>query len=94
MKTHIINKSGMQQIVEQLKAKCKPSVFDGWLEDDLINSRDSQEMLSAWAADLEETLNSENGDEIEIPQHQTNSGHIEFLYVTDEGIDVEFTEED
>ena len=38
MKTHTINKNGMQQIVDQLKSQCKPSVFDGWLEDDLIGS--------------------------------------------------------
>ena len=87
MKTHTINKNGMQQIVEQLKAKCKPSVFNGWLDDDLIDSRESKEMLSAWASDLEETLDSENGDEIEISEHQTISGHTEFIYVTDEGID-------
>ena len=89
MKTHTINKNGMQQIVEQLKAKCKPSVFNGWLDDDLIDSRESKEMLGAWASDLEETLDSENGDEIEISEHQTISGHTEFIYVTDEGIDIE-----
>ena len=89
MKTHTINKNGMQQIVDQLKAKCKPSVFNGWLDDDLIDSRESKEMLSAWASDLEETLDSENGDEIEISEHQTISGHTEFIYVTDEGIDIE-----
>ena len=70
MKTHTINKHGMQQIVNQLKAKCKPSVFDGWLDDDLIDSRESKEMLGAWASDLEETLDSKNGDEIEISEHQ------------------------
>ena len=93
MKTHTINKHGMQQIVNQLKAKCKPSVFDGWLDDDLIDSRESKAMLSAWASDLEETLDSENGDEIEISEHQTISGHTEFIYVTDEGIDTKVTQE-
>jgi len=90
MKKHIINEIGMQQIVEQLKAQCKPNVFDGWLDDDLIGSRRSQEMLSSWATELEDVLNSGNGDEIEISQHDTISGHIEFLSVTDEGIDIEF----
>ena len=89
MKTHTINTNGIKQIVDQLKAKCKPSVFNGWLDDDLIDSRESKEMLSAWASDLEETLDSENGDEIEISEHQTISGHTEFIYVTDEGIDIE-----
>ena len=93
MKTHTINKHGMQQIVNQLKAKCKPSVFDGWLDDDLIDSRESKEMLGAWASDLEETLDSKNGDEIEISEHQTISGHTEFIYVTDEGIDTKVTQE-
>jgi len=88
MKKHTINENGMQQIVDQLKAQCKPSVFDGWLDDDLIDSRRSQEMLSAWASELEEVLDSGNGDEIEISQHDTISGHIEFLSVTDEGIDI------
>jgi hypothetical protein len=89
MKTHTINKHGMQQIVDQLKAKCKPSVFDGWLDDDLIDSRESKEMLAAWASDLETVLDDENGDEIEISEHHTISGHTEFLSVTDKGIDIE-----
>ena len=90
MKRHIINEIGMQQIVDQLKSQCKPSVFDGWLDDDLIGSRRSKAMLSSWASDLEGVLDSGNGDEIEISQHDTISGHTEFLSVTDEGIDVEF----
>ena len=89
MKTHTINTNGIQQIVDQLKAKCKPSVFDGWLDDDLIDSRESKEMVSSWASDLEAVLDQENGDEIEISEHQTISGHTEFIYVTDEGIDIE-----
>ena len=87
MKTYTINENGMQQIVDQLKSQCKPSVFDGWLDDDLISSLRSQEMLSAWATELEDTLNSGNGDEIEISSHRTISGHIEHLSVTDAGID-------
>ena len=93
MKTHTINKHGMQQIVNQLKAKCKPSVFDGWLDDDLIDSRESKAMVSSWASDLEAVLDQENGDEIEISEHQTISGHTEFIYVTDEGIDTKVTQE-
>tara|TARA_B110000259_G_scaffold181422_1_gene223452 strand:+ start:524 stop:967 length:444 start_codon:yes stop_codon:yes gene_type:complete len=89
MKTHTINKNGMQQIVDQLKARCKPSVFDGWLDDDLIDSRESKAMLAAWASDLETVLDDENGDNIEISAHDTISGHTEFLSVTDQGIDIE-----
>ena len=93
MNIHTINEIGIKQIAEQLKSACKPSVFNGWLEDNLIESRRSQEMLSAWATELEGTLNSGNGDEIEISQHLTNSGHVEWLAVTDEGIDVESIKE-
>ena len=76
MKKHLVNKNGMQQIVDQLKAQCKPSVFDGWLDDDLIDSRRSQEMLSAWASELEDVLDSNNGDEIEISHNDTISGTL------------------
>lgn len=89
MKSHMINENGMQQIVDQLKAKCKPSVFDGWLDDDLINSRRSQEMVSAWAAELEEVLDTGNGDEVEISQHDTISGHTEHLSVTAQGVNIQ-----
>ena len=88
MKSHTINEIGMQQIVNQLKAKCKPSVFDGWLDADLIDSRRSQQMLSSWAAELEDVLDSGNGDEIEISKHDTISGHTEHLSVTDDGISI------
>ena len=88
MKSHIINEIGMQQIVDQLKTKCKPSVFDGWLDDDLVNSRRSQQMLSSWAAELEDVLDSGNGDEIEISKHDTISGHTEHLSVSDDGINI------
>lgn len=89
MKTHIINDIGMKQIAEQLRSKCKPSVFDGWLDADLIESRRSQEILSEWAAELEDVLNSGNGDEIEISQHDTKSGHTEHLSVSEVGINIE-----
>jgi len=79
MKKHIINEIGMQQIVDQLKAQCKPNVFDGWLDDDLIGSRRSQEMLSSWATELEDVLNSGNDDEIEISQHDTIQDIQSFL---------------
>ena len=89
MKSHIINENGMQQIAEQLKSKCKPSVFDGWLDADLIESRRSQEMLSSWAAELEDVLDNGNGDEVEISQHDTKSGHTEHLSVTSSGINIQ-----
>jgi hypothetical protein len=86
----------MKQIAEQLQSKCKPSVFDGWLDADLIDSRRSQEMVSAWAAELEDALNSGDGEEsvfsstvhVEISQHDTKSGHTEYLSVSEDGINV------
>jgi len=89
IKKHTVNKLGLEMIRQQLLSRCKPSVVNGWLDDDLISSRRSQEMLSAWATALEDVLDSGNGDELEISQHHAISGHVEHLSVTDEGIDVE-----
>ena len=95
IKKHTVNKLGLEMIRQQLLSRCKPSVVNGWLDDDLISSRRSQEMLCAWATELEDVLDSGiYGDEIEISSHKTISGHIEYLSVTDEGIDVEEVEYD
>tara|TARA_E500000331_G_scaffold355814_1_gene412291 strand:- start:2966 stop:3265 length:300 start_codon:yes stop_codon:yes gene_type:complete len=89
MKRHTINQNGRAQIAQQLKEKTKPSVFDGWLDDDLIDSQRSQEMLSAWADELETKLDEGEGDEVEISKHDTKSGRTEFLYVDEHGYDIE-----
>jgi len=92
MKTHIVNKLGLEMIRQELISKCKPSVYDGWLDDDLINSKRSQEMLGAWASDIEDDLNSSNAYFVQIDSHLTKSGHFEHLEIDDSGIDVIFNE--
>ena len=39
------------------------------------------------------TINKHGMQQIEISEHQTISGHTEFIYVTDEGIDTKVTQE-
>ena len=90
IKTHRVNKSGLEMIRKELLSKCKPSVFDGWLDDDLINSKSAQEMLGAWASEIEETLDADNGNSVEISSFDTKSGHVEHLEIDDSGIDVGF----
>ena len=92
MKTHIVNKLGLEMIRQKLLSKCKPSVFDGWLDDDLIHSKESQDMLLAWASDLEDTFDADNGNSVEISSFDTKSGHVEHLEIDDSGIDVIFNE--
>ena len=90
IKTHRVNKSGLEMIRQELLSKCKPSVYDGCLDDDLINSKSAQEMLGAWASDIEETLDADNGNSVEISSFDTKSGHVEHLEIDDSGIDVGF----
>ena len=90
IKTHRVNKSGLEMIRQELISKCKPSVYDGWLDDDLIDSKRSQEMLGAWASEIEETLDADNGDFVEISSSDTKSGHVEHLEIDDSGVDVGF----
>lgn len=92
MKMHRVNKSGLEMIRQELLSKCKPSVFDGWLDDDLIDSKRSQEMLGAWASEIEDALDADNGDFVEVSQFDTKSGHVEHLEIDDSGIDVSFEE--
>jgi hypothetical protein len=90
IKTHRVNKSGLEMIRQQLISRCKPSVFDGWLDDDLASSKRSQEMLGAWASDIESALDAGDGDFVEISSFDTKSGHVEHLEIDDSGIDVKF----
>ena len=92
IKRHTVNKLGLEMIRQELLSKCKPSVFDGWIDDDLIDSKRSQEMLGAWASEIEETLDADNGDFVEVSQVDTKSGHTEHLSIDDSGIDVSFEE--
>ena len=92
MKIHRVNAMGLEMIRQELLSKCKPSVFDGWLDDDLIHSKESQDMLLAWASDLEDTFDADNGNSVEINSSYTKSGHVEDLEIDDSGIDVSFEE--
>ena len=90
MKIHRVNAMGLEMIRQELLSKCKPSVFNGWLDDDLVHSKESQDMLLAWASELEDVLDAANGDSIEVSQFDTKSGHVEDLSISDSGIDVTF----
>jgi len=92
MKIHTVNKLGLEMIRQELLSKCKPSIFDGWLDDDLIDSKRSQEMLSEWASEIEDDLDFGNPYFVQIGHHQTKSGHVEHLEIDDSGIDVTFEE--
>lgn len=92
MKIHRVNAVGLEMIRQELLSRCKPSVFDGWLGDDLASSSRSQEMLGAWASEIEEALDADNGDFVEISSSDTKSGHVEHLEIDDSGIDVSFEE--
>ena len=92
MKMHRVNKVGLEMIRQELLSRCKPSVFNGWLDDDLVHSKESQDMLLAWASELEDVLDADNGDSIEVKQFYTKSGHVEDLSISDSGIDVTFEE--
>ena len=92
MKTHIVNKLGLEMIRQELLSKCKPSVFDGWLDDDLIDSKRSQEMLGGWASEIEDSLNACSAYWVEISSHMTKSGHVKHLEIDESGIDVSFEE--
>jgi len=92
MKRHRVNKMGLEMIRQELLSTCKPSVFNGWLDDDLIESKRSQEMLGAWAIEIEEALDADNGDFVEVSRFDTKSGHVELLEIDDSGIDVSFEE--
>ena len=88
MENHTINEAGIEEIRQQLIAKCKDNEFLGWLADDLKDSKETQGMLGSWAWELECALD-EGGSEIEIPSRYTKSGHVEWLSVSDSGVDVE-----
>ena len=92
MKIHRVNAMGLEMIRQELLSKCKPSVFDGWLDDDLIDSKRSKEMIGEWASVIEDDLNASNGYFVQLDSHQTKSGHFEHLEIDDSGIDVIFNE--
>ena len=92
MKMHKVNKVGLEMIRQELLSRCKPSVFIEWLDDPLASSSMAQDMLLAWASEIEEALDADNGDFVEISSSDTKSGHVEHLEIDDSGIDVSFEE--
>jgi hypothetical protein len=94
MKIHKVNAVGLEMIRQELLSRCKPSVFIEWLDDPLASSSMAQEMLSAWASDIEEALDANNSDFVEISASYTKSGHVEHLEIDDSGINVSFVNMD
>ena len=92
IKSHTVNKLGLEMIRQELLSRCKSSVFGGWLGDDLIHSKESQNMIGAWAGDLEDALDADNGDFVEVCWSMTKSGHVEHLSISASGVDVTFDE--
>tara|TARA_R110002020_G_scaffold423752_4_gene632891 strand:- start:844 stop:1314 length:471 start_codon:yes stop_codon:yes gene_type:complete len=83
MKTFKINKTGMLEIENILTSKCKSSYFD----------RTDGDCILGWAVELEDEMNNvylSHGvsDQIEISPHETKSGEVEWLSVSEKGIDV------
>ena len=46
--------------------------------------------VSAWASEVEDSLNAGNGAEFEIKAHESKSGHVELCRIDDEGYDIEY----
>ncbi len=54
------------------------------------DSTDTKDMLSAWASDLESALDENQNDwgEVELSQHDSQSGHTEFISVEEGHFDI------
>jgi len=46
--------------------------------------------VSAWAAQVEDSLNAGNAAEFEIKAHESKSGHVELCQLDDESYDIEY----
>ncbi|MDA8647177.1 hypothetical protein N9L75_03750 [Porticoccaceae bacterium] len=90
IKLHTVNSKGLEMIRQELLSRCKPEAFNGWLEDDLRDSKESNDIVGEWASLLEGVLDDGNGDSVEIGQFYTKSGHVEHLCISDEGIDFRY----
>lgn len=81
---YLINKVGLEEIRQQLIAKLKSNGYD-WQLDEFIGSREQDRLLNAYASDLEDVINdpgmAEAIWEVELSEHTTKSGHVEFLSV-------------
>ena len=90
-----INEAGLEQIRQQLITKLKPNNYN-YQSDDFVGTREQDNMLGLWAADLEQAIDSyiydfenENpeGAEVELCKFSTKSGRTEFLSVTKSAIE-------
>ena len=82
---HLINKVGLEEIRQQLITKLKPNRYD-FQSDEMVGSKEQDNYLSSYATDLEAAMdNWTDGDEVELSPHNTKSGHVEFLSVSDKG---------
>ena len=72
-----VNVQGLKEIRDYLSDLHKQETFT-----------DAQ--VSAWAAEVEDSLNAGNGAEFEIKAHDSKSGHVELCRLDDEGYDVEY----
>lgn len=76
-----VNTKGLKIIRERLAEICTAGAFYVGIDSQIV---------SAWASELEDVLNSGNGDSVEIPAYLTKSGHVEDLAVPDSGISFYF----
>ncbi len=74
MTSHKINATGLAEIREYLTDHCNFAV--------------TEKIVQAWASELASALDDEK-NEIEIRAIWTNSGHPEFLSVSEAGVDKE-----
>jgi hypothetical protein len=75
MKT--VNEQGLKEIRDYLSDLHKQDTF-------------TDEQVSAWATEVEDSLNAGNGAEFEIKANDSKSGHVELCRLDDEGYDVEY----
>ena len=86
---HLINKVGLEEIRQQLITKLKPNRYD-FQSDEMVGSKEQDNYLSSYATDLEAAMDDwTNNSEVEVSQHETKSGHPEFLSVSEDGFYVD-----
>lgn len=86
---NLVNEIGLEEIRQQLIKKLKPNRYD-YHSDEMIGSKEQDNYLCSYASEIEEAMDdwTKNG-EVELSQHQTKSGHVEFLSVSEDGFYVE-----
>ena len=86
---HTINKEGLEEIRQQLISKLKSNNYD-YQSDEMVGSKEQDNYLSAFASDIEEAMSNwtDNG-EVELSPHDTKSGHVEHLSVSDNGFAID-----